>query len=305
MRELAVVQGSQDWLDERAKRISASDIGAMLGLDEYQPPTELYYRKRGEIGPLEETLPMRMGKMLEPVVVRVYCEDFGIDMNQVRYPCPAFVADDERWIATPDVIYTPNKRELIEAKATTSYSPMWKQATKGDLPDYIFCQAQWQMFVVGIEICHVAILCDGRNLRTFDVERDDGVIDSIVIAADEFWHRIKNGDPPEWDASHPSYSDSVKRVYTEISGERLPLSKDAIAKWNKREHLMKEIAALESEAEILKSEVLAEIGNAECGILSDGRMIKRSRVEGTQISYFRKPYLMAKAVKDPLAKRSA
>lgn len=282
----------------------------MLGLNEYETPRDLYHRKRGELPPVEETLPMRMGKKLEPVIIETYCEDHGIDMADVAYPAPAYLADDERFIATPDAILSRsdtwqgrigNWSELIEAKSTTSFAAMWRAATRSEVPDTIYCQAQWQMLCTQLEICHVAILCDGRTMRCFDVARDDAVISMCASAAEEFLARIANGDAPDWDVSHPAYADSVKRVFSTITGERLILPLDVAGKWFRREELAEQRKAIEKEEEALKADVLAAMGTAEAGVLGDGRIVKRSQRDAVLVeSFTRKAYIDFRATKDPM-----
>jgi putative phage-type endonuclease len=61
----------EQWLMERREIITASDAAAILGVDPYRLPSDIYLEKTG-LGSVQETEPMRWGKRLENAIAAGY-----------------------------------------------------------------------------------------------------------------------------------------------------------------------------------------------------------------------------------------
>lgn len=62
-----------DWLRERQKGIGGSDVGAILGVDKFRTPLDVYLSKIGDVRELD-TAPIRRGRRLERVAREMYQE---------------------------------------------------------------------------------------------------------------------------------------------------------------------------------------------------------------------------------------
>jgi putative phage-type endonuclease len=286
---------SPEWMQARQTGIGASEASVAAGLSQYQTPLQLYHLKRGELPPIEETDAMRMGKRLEPVVKDEWCYQTGrtfLDPHppMYRHPDHAFA------LATPDAIVTPT--ELLEAKAIGFRTAAeWGEQGTDAVPTNYLCQTQWQMAVMGADQCHVAALVDGRNLKTYTVNRNDRLILLLISAAQELWERIQNGDPPEINWTHSSTPDLVKELHQTVADTRIELSHEAVACWQRYEQLAQEIKTAKAEQDVLKAKVLAEIGDHGAGLLGDGHMIRRLRVNKASYVVKAQSYVDTRKVK--------
>ena len=95
-----------EWLAERRKGITASEIAVLMGLSPYGSPFSLYYRKLGQLSEPEDNDAMALGRHMESYVADRFAE---------RHPEFAVYGDgrtlyahrERRWeMATPDRLIT-------------------------------------------------------------------------------------------------------------------------------------------------------------------------------------------------------
>lgn len=297
MRGITVAQPKTDeWYAARKTGIGASEIAAAAGLSRYSTPFEVYLRKRGELPEFAGNAATRLGNKLEPIVVEEFVEATGIAVAQ--YPMPMLRHPIYDYVlATPDALLVSD--ELLEIKTTN-----WRIAKEyGDeesdfIPQEHLCQAQMQLAVTGLQVCRFGVLVDGRELKTFVVERNESLIDSLIGAATDLWARIIDGNPPEPTWSHSSTIDVLKDLYRNIdAGKVIALSDDARAAWLKYEELGQQAKAIADQRDAEKARVLAEIGDANAGDLADGRCVRRAVIEKAPYTVTPKPYVDVRAVK--------
>lgn len=284
-----------EWYAARETSIGASEIAIAAGLSPYATPLELYQRKRGLIGPLEDNDAMRLGRLLEPVVKAEYCHKTGsilIDSNPPMYRHPTHIGI----VATPDGIVSQS--ELLECKTTSwRMKSYWGDPESDQIPDQYLCQAQAQLAVMGAEVCHVACLFDGAVLKSYRVMRNDELIQMLIAAAVELLERIRDQRPPEPDWSHPSTPSLIRNMHQSIEDTRIELTAEEVGLWQRYETLGDTIKELESERETCKAKVLHAIGDHYAGLLGDGQMIRRKLIEKKPITYTPKPYIDVRCVK--------
>lgn len=76
-------QGSQEWLDWRKNRITATEAAVLLGHSPYTTPYKGWQRKTGQIPEQAVTPAMIRGQNDEPEARRLFIEEYGIEMT----PC--------------------------------------------------------------------------------------------------------------------------------------------------------------------------------------------------------------------------
>lgn len=269
--------GTDDWHERRTRGIGASEIAAVAGLSKWATPLDVYLRKTGQFDDRGDNRAMRVGRSLEPVVIREFCEETGEDV--ALYPCPMLAHPEHPFLlATPDADLVSGR--LCEAKTASLRSlSEWGPPGSDEIPDAYLIQCQTQLAVAGRDECKLAVLLGGDELRVYTVERNDRLIASLIEAAVEFWSRVERRDPPPPDFSHPRTPDLVRGMYRTIADDQvIRLSDAAIEAWRIYEALGAQIKAKEAERDRCRAEVLAEIGEHAGGDIGDGRFIKRSVV---------------------------
>lgn len=187
----AAVIDRDAWLAERRKGLGASDAAPACGLSKWRTPLELWREKTGESPPSEETMPMRIGKALEPVVLQAFCDERGVKLqDQQRVFRDA--ALPWRW-ATVDAITTDGA--LVEAKTAGSALGWGDDADQVPM-DYVL-QAQHALAVTGLEIAFIPVLIAGRNFRVYELARDPELIDLLTEREVEFWRGVEARTPPD------------------------------------------------------------------------------------------------------------
>ena len=286
---------SPEWFAARAASIGASEIAAAAGLSPYQTPLELYSRKRGELPPIEDNDPMRMGRLLEPVVKSEFCRVSGlslIDPNPAMYRHGKY----ECISATPDGIIDTDR--LLEAKtASWRMKSSWGEQDSDDVPVHYLCQCAQQMAVMNATEVHLAVLFDGAELKTFKVMRNDDLIQLLISAGLELWERIKDGRPPEPNWEHPSTPQLIRAIHSSINDTRIELDSNEVSLWEEYESLAEIINESKLRQDECKARILHGIGDHFAGILPDGRMIRRKVITKKPYMVEPKPYTDVRAVK--------
>lgn len=275
----------------------ASEAAAVCGRSPYQGPLSIYMRKREEIASMEDSLPMKVGRALEGTVLDLYAEigehKLIRGLPMYFHPRHAFMAATPDAIALREGAFGDQPHELwehaVDAKCSTyrrydefadEDSDKFGAAGTDVMPeDYIF-QAQQQMAVLGLDRVDFPVLFDARTLRTYSVERNDTIIDAIVMAEQELAERVVNGDPPEpnWEA------DGTRALLLELhgfkAGVRAQLGEQEVAWWVEHQRLKQEIDEREERRKELKNRILHAMAGAEAGLFPSGqRQLKRSQVK--------------------------
>jgi len=303
--EPIAMPGTDEWHQLRKTGISASEAGAACGLSPYKTPLDIYLEKTEQLEPVEETDAMRLGTALQPVIQSEFVHRTGIKV--IVSPMGLYRSEFHPFmLATPDALLETN--ELGEWKSTTfrRAAELGEQETD-DLPAEWVCQCQQQMYVVGLAIVHVAVLLDGRTLKTYQVERNERLIEGIIEAERELWERIENREIPEPNWEHPRTPQLIRDMYGIVDAtDTVELSQEMVECWNARRVIKHKIKELESSAESLKAEVLYEIGNASGGILpGTGKMVRRKMVSRKGYTVEPKSYIDVRETRCPKGVRFA
>lgn len=180
-RNQAHDQHRTQWLTHRAQGIGASDASTILGVNPHSTLTRLYAEKtRGYTSP--DNPRMRLGRELEDIAVARWIEDTGIPVRR----CGLLAHREQPWMrATPDRLTGDGAG--LEVKTTTwrDHRDQWDEQPS----DHAMSQAQWSMAVTGLDRWHIIVLFrDTGEHRSYEVERDEALIEVMVVRASQFWH---------------------------------------------------------------------------------------------------------------------
>lgn len=198
--------------EDRRTYLGASDIGAVAGLNPYKTALDVWAEKTGVAVQPDDAARARMrtGIVLErPVLEQLY--------GPVQ-PCalayPGTLRGAEPWIAaTPDAVATPpgdvwrrdrtpNPRAwAVEVKIVGLRAAARWDDGGGEVPPEVYCQAQWQLGVLGLPRAHVVALL-GTELRIVEIARDEDALAGLVDIGRDFWRRsVEGGEMPAPDGS--------------------------------------------------------------------------------------------------------
>ena len=189
---------------ERQTGLGSSDAGAVLGLNPYQSPLEVYLEKVGERAPFEGNEQTYFGARLEDIIADEYARRTGNAVRRLtrtqrhpRYP----------WmLAHPDRSAT-GLRTVVECKTADKWlAKEWGPGgetitdaaeSDGIVPQTYVAQVHHQMAVLDFSRADLAVLIGGNDFRIYHFERDPSFEEIMIDIEREFWrNHIEARVPP-------------------------------------------------------------------------------------------------------------
>lgn len=194
----------EQWLDVRRRGVGGSDVAAVLGMDKYRGPLEVYLDKVGELPdrPRDPALDEAAfwGTTLEPIVADVFAERTGLHVTEG--PGTLAHVEHEWMIANLDRVAldpgTVGSVGVLEIKTRSAFQlDEWREG----VPDGPALQTHWYLAVTGYPHAHVAALVGGNRLVVHRVERDEQLTAHLVDLVGDFWQHVEDRTPPPVDGS--------------------------------------------------------------------------------------------------------
>lgn len=238
--------------------ISGTEISAILGLNPYMAPMDLYMRKLGLIDPPEENEAMKWGIAAEHVVARRYAKETGsrlypeVDVG-FDYSEPLYHPEHSWWRGTPDrsIAFKASGpvEGLLEIKIVGErMAYQWGDPPDGDVPEQYLTQCAWYMPLLGVEWADLAVQIGNRDYRVYRINRDRELEDQLRDAALAFINdHLSPQVPPPIDGSessrrylnyrYPVERDPLLEVTSpdiELEIENLQVAKAELKVWENR-----------------------------------------------------------------------
>ena len=275
----------EQWLAVRQQGIGGSDAAAAVGLNPYQSMLELWMIKTGRQKPdadpqmdalqSDDSHPMYWGKVLEPIVAQHYQSRTGHKVRRInatlQHPdIPWMIANvDYRVSGSPDVA-------ILECKTAGEFGArLWSDG----VPYYIQIQVQHQLAVTGEQAADVAVLICGQRLKIYRIQRDEGIIASLIELEREFWHYVETDTPPPADGSD-SAQQALQRLYPRDSGLVIDWQDNEVlsAAFDALLEVRTELEACQQHEDALKQRIQQAMGDASQAVFARGAVSwKRSK----------------------------
>lgn len=194
----------EDWLAYRHSGIGASEVGAILGLDDYTSSLELFYYKCGETSRFDvQSMAAFMGINLQDLAADLWqhwdgtadgmianfqagrivrkCRRVNSFIRNPRYPW--------LYVSLDRVInkHAGKEEGTLEIKTIGGWeSDKWEAG----LPPKYVTQVQTQMLVPEFEYGEMAVLQDGRIFDVLPFEPSADIMNHIVTRTKDFWDRV-------------------------------------------------------------------------------------------------------------------
>lgn len=253
--------------EARRQHIGSSEVAAVLGLDTYRTPADVYYEK---VHVTEDTTSAaaEAGNWLQHPLLQWASEQLGLPIEE-----------DVSRVDPLHGILSANHDALIvgkplgmEAKTAniTGHNPaildQWGDEQTDEIPDAYLIQCQAQMLVSDLQLVWVPALIGGRGRCMFKVERDEDLIAKIRARCEAWWQQHIVARVPPAD-SVPSL-DILKRIKREPE-KVVQIPAGPVEAW---------LAAKDAEAdakarlEAAQAAMLVYVGDAEAGDSPLGRV---------------------------------
>ena len=258
--ERFAIHDRASWLALRSQDLTASDLGAAIGVDPWKSQLGVYAEKSGLVLPAQENAAMARGRWLEAAVVAALREECpGWD---IRFPVGVYLRDpDCRLGATPDCIAEdPDEPGLINIQLKVVSRPVFER-------DWSFDNGSGDHgapFGYRLQTLAEGYLLDARKsllaalvidtytaeLVLVDVPRHEAAEERVRQLAVEFWENIAAGRRPAPDYHRDA--ETVNAMFPPDSAVPAPLD---LSSDNRIHTLLEQRAKLKAEIKA-DSEVL-------------------------------------------------
>lgn len=253
-------ENREQWHNLRGIGIGGSDIGAIIGVNKWKSPIDIYIDKTEGKKEEEFNRFAYFGQKLEKFVF----EEFQIrHKNMNCYTVPYTIKRGVCVANVDGMIYDKDKDRygVLELKTTSAYN---KDEWTGDtVPQSYYAQVQHYLYVTGLSFAYIACLVGGNDYKEFYIERSLEDIDYIQEKATDFWknHVVKK-IPPMLDGSD-SYSKYLLEKADKENDEVIELN-GLNAKAEEIKALEEQMKSLEQQIKLKKQEILLELNNNHC-----------------------------------------
>lgn len=236
-----VVPDTPEWLEERRKSIGASEVAAVMGMDPWQTPLDVYKAKSG-VDRAFDPLIAWLGHRDEPTIAEWIEKFSGLDLDLQ----PGFMARSKEhpFIHASFDRFTADgvPVQLKTAHEFTSHS--WDEG----IPTQYRVQVQAEMLVSGALKALLVVRIGARDFRAIWEPRDDRFInDHMIPALTEFWGNLEKGIAPD-----PSTPAEFAEVWPDDAGE-MEAPEVALEWIEKRAFLLASAKEMTEEADQIKN----------------------------------------------------
>lgn len=259
---------------DRRKFIGGSDAGVILGLSPFKTPYDLWLEKISEEPEQveeEKKIFFERRKSLEPFISSILENEYGfcIENQNKRYYYDSFItAEIDIEILYRNIL---DPKILINGEIKTVNPLMawqWGESGTIDIPSYIQAQVMHGLMVTGRETCIVSALIGFDDLRLYEIQRDDEVIEHLLKKEIEFWDMVKSKIPPP-----PINGNDVEKIFKKDNGKKIIASDDLMFKINELKQLKGNIRNLEKRKELLEMAIKFEFRDASTIIDNAGNVL--------------------------------
>lgn len=264
----------------RRTGIGSSEIAAVAGISPYAKPIDVW-RSKVEGLEIEETEPMRRGRLLEPALANWYAETTGAALREigtVRHKRSDIA------LATPDRIATLDGAERVLEIKTASFrlAENWGDTGTDDVPSHYLLQAQWEMACADLPSADLAVLIGGDDFRVYHLIRDLELEAMLLQEAEKFWKDfVTTKRPPPVDASE-NYGEWLARLPRKEEKEiSAPPEAKGWANILEAARVAKEVA--EEKEQEARNHLLALMGDASV-MVGDGFKVSYRQTKGRAVT---------------------
>jgi putative phage-type endonuclease len=269
------ITSREQWLELRRHDVTASEVGALLGVHPYKTIAALYADKLGMIKHDDTGPDAIRGVKLEPFVADQVRENNPTwDIQKSKY----YFRDEEHHLgATPDyMVNAPEYSGLgpleIKTVEQSKFDRLWK--AEGDVvPEpWIILQVMLQIYLTQSDFGMVAVMPISGwaplEVYVILIPRNDELIHKIIHASEDFWDRVRSHEPPPFDFERDEQT--IKSLYPSArKGTKVDLSGDNEIKelLDNREYLKKELKQRRDYLDAIEANIRAKIGVCETAIV--------------------------------------
>lgn len=265
-------------IENRNGYIGGSDIGTIMGVNQWKSPYTLWAEKTGliEVEDISDKDAVWFGVMEEDIIAKRFMMKTELKVKKSNY---AYGCKEYPYLrGHVDRIATKGKWGL-EIKTTSSWNKT--KYDEGEIPESHYWQCMFYMFLTGWDTWYLATKRDNRFYIT-KISRDDEAIERMLDTCEDFWNHVQSGEPVEIDGSD-STQETLEQMYPEEhQGKTVNLDSQedtllALLELGTQEKNLKELKTK------YQNEIKAVLGEAEKGETGQFTVSWKANAKGTRV----------------------
>lgn len=272
---------STSFHEERRGGLGGSDMGAILGLNPYRTPFQVWQEKTGRAEPFTGNLQTRFGKYTEEFVAREYCERTGRRVQRynamLRHPEAPLIGHVDRLVVPDGAKRASYRSEIrtdrgLEAKTAhalaASRGDDWGEDGTDRVPSSYLIQCATYMALTGCEYWDLAALFGNSDFRIYHLHRDAGLEAMLIDEASRWWRDHVVADVPP---DPQSEAEARQRWSRHVDGRVITLDGEAAAMLRQYAAKQAESRALEDRIQSLRDWIIPRLEDADAVFDADGK----------------------------------
>lgn len=258
-----------DWLHLRKKGIGGSDAGAILGVNKWKTPLEVFMDKTEPViiekEDKEKNEAAYWGNILEDTVAKEFELRTGKKVRRknkimVSKEYPFMLANIDREIVGED--------SILECKTANQF--LAKEWDGEEIPASYIIQGQHYLAITGKKKVYYAVLIGGQKFKWKELERDEELIKIIIDKEKDFWNNfVLKNIPPALDGSSAAEKYLKERYPEATEGTQIELSNDYNSLLKELEGYKTKIKEMQEKADLIENQIKGEMKENEKAYTSD------------------------------------
>lgn len=262
------IQGTQEWLQMRKSKITATDTAIIMGISPWKTPLQLFKEKGQDLTHRFVTPAMERGNDLEPIAREYFTMKTGIKLLPKEDPRNVVIHPEFSWMMASFDGISECGEVSLEIKCPNPESKDHALATKQEISEIYIPQNQHQIECKRPKI-HFYLVFDGFVGSYFEVKKDLSFCKRMLEEDKKFYDCLINKTPP----------DPTDRDYNEIQDSSWIACADRI---RTRRQLYKQLEQEEEEDKNLLIS-LSKGSNTRGGGISICQISRKGNVDYTKI----------------------
>ena len=247
---------TEEQKEARRHGIGGTDVAALLGLNPYMTPYELWMIKTGR---LEEKPPLTESKLRirhahEITIANEYAQIHNCKLKRINKTLyhkkyPFMLCHLDRVVI--------GKRKIVECKSSSAYMQFqWGESGTNDAPLHYICQVYHQYAITGYDEADIAALINIDDTRYYPIPRDESLIKEIEERTEYFWrYHVQEDNPPD-----PSNRNDFNLMYPKNNGTLIDASDEALTLCKQLKEVKETIKKYEEEKVSIENSIISIIG---------------------------------------------
>lgn len=282
-------------LEERMGGLGGSDMGAILGLNRYRSPLDVWMEKTGRKPGFDGNLQTRFGSYAEEFVAREYCEQTGnrVQRFNAMLRRGVILGHVDR-LVIPEGAKRASWRDQVrtdrglEAKTASAFAAgrdsEWGEAGTDAVVDSYNIQCRVYMALTDCQYWDLAVLFGNQEFRVYHLTRDMELEGYIMEQSERWWRDYVVSDVPPPPISE---AEARQRWPRHDPGKLLTASGDLEAVIKAYAGEKARAAEIEKLLQSIKDKLIPALGDAETVASDTGQILAtyKANKDGLKIDW--------------------